>query len=152
AIHTLAGDAEYEFQLLHGMGESLYDEVVGKDKLDRRCRIYAPVGSHETLLAYLVRRLLENGANTSFVNRIVDPAISIEELVADPVAHAEKTNGAPHPGIRLPAALFPGRVNSRGLDFAADDALRALDRGLQPWSGHRFRCEPLVAYGRKRSN
>ena len=73
AIHTLAGPADYEFQCLHGMGESLYDQMVGSDKLDRACRVYAPVGSHETLLAYLVRRLLENGSNTSFVNRIVDP-------------------------------------------------------------------------------
>ena len=74
AIHALAGDAEFEFQCLHGMGESVYDLVTGAGHLDRPCRIYAPVGSHETLLAYLVRRLLENGANTSFVNRIVDPA------------------------------------------------------------------------------
>ena len=64
---------QYEFQCLHGMGEPLYEEVVGPAKLDRPCRIYAPVGTHETLLAYLVRRLLENGANTSFVNRIADP-------------------------------------------------------------------------------
>ena len=63
---------QYEFQCLHGMGEPLYEEVVGRDKLNRPCRVYAPVGSHETLLAYLVRRLLENGANTSFVNRIAD--------------------------------------------------------------------------------
>src|SRR5712691_9260802 len=72
AIHTLAGDAEYEFQCLHGMGESIYNQIVGAGKQGRACRIYAPVGSHETLLGYLVRRLLENGANTSFVNRIVD--------------------------------------------------------------------------------
>ena len=96
AVHALAGDAQYEFQCLHGMGESIYDEVVGKAKLDRACRIYAPVGSHETLLAYLVRRLLENGANSSFVNRIVDPAVSIASLVVDPVAVAQATGGAPH--------------------------------------------------------
>ena len=81
---SIAG--QYEFQCLHGMGEPLYEEVVGRDKLDRPCRIYAPVGSHETLLAYLVRRLLENGANTSFVNRIADASVPIDELVADPVA------------------------------------------------------------------
>ncbi|MFX5493942.1 proline dehydrogenase family protein, partial [Acinetobacter baumannii] len=73
AIHSMAGEnfysGQYEFQCLHGMGEPLYEEVVGRDKLNRPCRIYAPVGTHETLLAYLVRRLLENGANTSFVNR-----------------------------------------------------------------------------------
>ena len=79
-IYSMAGDnfrvGDYEFQCLHGMGEPLYEEVVGPDKLDRPCRIYAPVGSHETLLAYLVRRLLENGANSSFVNRIQDPSVS----------------------------------------------------------------------------
>ena len=67
---------QYEFQCLHGMGEPLYEEVVGRHKLDRPCRVYAPVGSHETLLAYLVRRLLENGANTSFVNRIADASVA----------------------------------------------------------------------------
>ena len=76
---------QYEFQCLHGMGEPLYEEVVGRDKLDRPCRVYAPVGSHETLLAYLVRRLLENGANTSFVNRIADASVAMDDLVADPV-------------------------------------------------------------------
>ena len=90
AIHTLAGDGDYEFQCLHGMGESLYDQVVGPERWSSACRIYAPVGSHETLLAYLVRRLLENGANTSFVNRIVDPTVNIAELVADPVARAPR--------------------------------------------------------------
>ncbi len=68
----------YEFQCLHGMGEPLYEAVVGPDRLDRPCRIYAPVGTHETLLAYLVRRLLENGANSSFVNRVGDAAVPVE--------------------------------------------------------------------------
>jgi RHH-type transcriptional regulator, proline utilization regulon repressor / proline dehydrogenase / delta 1-pyrroline-5-carboxylate dehydrogenase len=130
AIHTLAGSAEFEFQCLHGMGESIYDEVVGCDKLDRPCRVYAPVGSHETLLAYLVRRLLENGANTSFVNRIVDPAVAIEALVADPVAQARATGGEPHPRIPLPAALYPERRNSRGIDFADESELAKLEREL----------------------
>ncbi|TMI04128.1 MAG: bifunctional proline dehydrogenase/L-glutamate gamma-semialdehyde dehydrogenase PutA, partial [Betaproteobacteria bacterium] len=130
AVHTLAGDADYEFQCLHGMGESVYDQIVGADKLNRACRIYAPVGSHETLLAYLVRRLLENGANTSFVNRIVDPRIDIAELVADPVAGARENAGAPHPRILLPAALYPDRKNSRGIDFSDESALSALEAEL----------------------
>ncbi len=92
AIHSMAGEActpgQYEFQCLHGMGEPLYEEVVGHNTLNRPCRIYAPVGTHETLLAYLVRRLLENGANSSFVNRIQDPAVPVAELAADPVAAA----------------------------------------------------------------
>src|SRR4029077_21275314 len=81
-----AKGVEWEVQRLHGMGEALYDEIVGPEKMDRPCRVYAPVGSHEDLLAYLVRRLLENGANTSFVNRIVDERLPIEEIVGDPVA------------------------------------------------------------------
>lgn len=117
---------DYEFQCLHGMGEGLYDQVVGADKLNRPCRVYAPVGTHETLLAYLVRRLLENGANSSFVNRINDPAVSIAELVADPVAvvTAQVDPGAPHPAVALPAALFADRRNSSGLDLA-DEAILA---------------------------
>src|SRR5450432_2034732 len=118
------------------MGEPLYDQVVGpvaQGKLDRPCRIYAPVGTHETLLAYLVRRLLENGANTSFVNRIADPAIGIDELIADPVAAAERLDpvGAPHPGIVLPRALYADeRINSAGVDLSNEAVLAALARDL----------------------
>src|SRR5918997_3173093 len=92
AVVAMAGPSfrsgQYEFQCLHGMGEPLYEEVVGPDKLGRPCRVYAPVGTQETLLAYLVRRLLENGANSSFVNRIGDASVPVDELVADPVAAA----------------------------------------------------------------
>ena len=143
AIHTLAGAARYEFQCLHGMGESIYDEVVGEDKLGRACRIYAPVGSHETLLAYLVRRLLENGANTSFVNRIADPAVSIASLVTDPVAVAARTKGAPHPGIPLPVALLPGRRNSQGQDFADDVTLAEFADALRAAPAH-FTAAPML--------
>ena len=130
AVHTLARDGDYEFQCLHGMGESLFDQIVGKDNWGSACRIYAPVGSHETLLAYLVRRLLENGSNTSFVNRIVDPNVQIADLVADPVARALATGGTPHPRIPLPIALYPDRGNSRGIDFSDEASLRALDVDL----------------------
>src|SRR5574338_1101370 len=93
AVCQIAQDADiedYEFQYLHGMGETLYDQVelLKEDQFAKSCRIYAPVGSYETLLAYLVRRLLENGANSSFVNRIVDENVSIDALVADPVEEA----------------------------------------------------------------
>jgi RHH-type proline utilization regulon transcriptional repressor/proline dehydrogenase/delta 1-pyrroline-5-carboxylate dehydrogenase len=120
---------QYEFQCLHGMGEPLYEEVVGPAKLDRPCRIYAPVGTHETLLAYLVRRLLENGANSSFVNRIADPAVPVADLVADPVAtvRAQHANYAPHPAIALPRDLFrPDRANSAGLDLSNEQTLASL--------------------------
>ncbi|MBC7456256.1 MAG: trifunctional transcriptional regulator/proline dehydrogenase/L-glutamate gamma-semialdehyde dehydrogenase [Massilia sp.] len=134
--HTLAviycwakqdGIDDYEFQCLHGMGETLYDQVVGPEKLGKACRIYAPVGSHETLLAYLVRRLLENGANSSFVNQIVDQNVSIETLSADPINAARALQGAPHPGIALPADLFGlERKNSVGIDLADESVLAAL--------------------------
>jgi RHH-type proline utilization regulon transcriptional repressor/proline dehydrogenase/delta 1-pyrroline-5-carboxylate dehydrogenase len=144
AIYTLAGSADYEFQCLHGMGESIYDEVVGRDKLHRPCRVYAPVGSHETLLAYLVRRLLENGANTSFVNRIVDPAVGIADLVADPVAQARKTRGTPHPRIPLPAMLYAQRKNSCGIDFTDESELLALERELDS-ARPQAQAAPLLA-------
>ena len=108
-----AGAQVYEFQCLHGMGETLYDQVVGADNLDRPCRIYAPVGSHETLLAYLVRRLLENGANSSFVNQIVDPAIGLDELLADPVdaARARRRRAAStHPACRRSSTAPSGAI------------------------------------------
>jgi len=130
AIHTLAGAAQYEFQCLHGMGESIYDQVIGPAKMGAACRIYAPVGSHATLLAYLVRRLLENGANSSFVNRIVDPAVSIASLVEDPVVAALRTGGAPHANLPTPATLLPGRRNSAGVDLADDVVLATLAREL----------------------
>jgi RHH-type proline utilization regulon transcriptional repressor/proline dehydrogenase/delta 1-pyrroline-5-carboxylate dehydrogenase len=120
---------QYEFQCLHGMGEPLYEEVVGAAKLDRPCRIYAPVGTHETLLAYLVRRLLENGANSSFVNRIADPTVPVADLIADPVATvcAQHPDHMPHPAIALPNDLFrPDRANSAGLDLSDEQTLASL--------------------------
>ncbi|MBC7444608.1 MAG: trifunctional transcriptional regulator/proline dehydrogenase/L-glutamate gamma-semialdehyde dehydrogenase [Polaromonas sp.] len=148
SIHHMAGhnyySGQYEFQCLHGMGEALYEQVTGKaadGKLGRPCRIYAPVGTHETLLAYLVRRLLENGANTSFVNRIGDVSVPVAELVVDPVAEvtqmAQETGqlGAPHPKIPLPGQLFAdlgaqSRLNSAGLNLAHEQQLASLAAGL----------------------
>jgi RHH-type transcriptional regulator, proline utilization regulon repressor / proline dehydrogenase / delta 1-pyrroline-5-carboxylate dehydrogenase len=116
AVKALAGARDdYEFQRLHGMGEELYDEAVGGDKLGVQCRIYAPVGAHEDLLAYLVRRLLENGANTSFVNRLADDEAPIAAIIADPVAQVEAMTTKPHPRIPLPADLFGDRKNSHGV-------------------------------------
>src|SRR5438067_91397 len=133
-IYTWAkadGVNNYEFQCLHGMGETLYDQVVGPDKLDKACRIYAPVGSHETLLAYLVRRLLENGANTSFVNQIVDESVPIDSLLADPFETARAYQCKPHPAIKLPAKLYGAeRKNSAGTDLSNEDTLRALAADL----------------------
>ncbi|MES2320669.1 MAG: trifunctional transcriptional regulator/proline dehydrogenase/L-glutamate gamma-semialdehyde dehydrogenase [Pseudomonadota bacterium] len=145
-IYTWAkqdGVNNYEFQCLHGMGETLYDQVVGKDKLDRPCRIYAPVGSHETLLAYLVRRLLENGANSSFVNQIVDEKVAIDSLIADPFAASRAQHGVPHPGIALPYALFGAeRENSHGVDLANEDVLRGLGAALAQVRS--YKAAPLI--------
>lgn len=140
-IETLAGDQDYEFQCLHGMGEGVYDGLVSPN--GRACRIYAPVGSHETLLAYLVRRLLENGANTSFVNQIVDPAIDLDRLVEDPVARTLASGGTIHPAIPLPADLRPGRRNAAGVDLADETTLMALDAALAGVP-EQFSAQPIV--------
>ncbi|MCH7543783.1 MAG: bifunctional proline dehydrogenase/L-glutamate gamma-semialdehyde dehydrogenase PutA [Proteobacteria bacterium] len=131
-IIELAGkDGAFEFQRLHGMGEALYEQLAGAGAEGYRCRVYAPVGSHEDLLPYLVRRLLENGANTSFVNRIVDDAAPIEDIIEDPVAAAAGLAVKPHPMIPLPADLFrPGRRNSAGVDLADAAALEPLAEGI----------------------
>ncbi len=141
-----AGVTHYEFQCLHGMGESLYDQVLGPDKLDVACRIYAPVGSHETLLAYLVRRLLENGSNSSFVNQILDPAIGIDELLRDPVQLAAKDGGAPHRRIPLPVELFaPERRNSAGLDLNDEATLLTLEAAFAQARRESWGAAPLLA-------
>ena len=116
AVTVMAGnDKRYEFQRLHGMGQQLFSNVISREGLDQPARIYAPVGSHEDLLAYLVRRLLENGANTSFVNRLADDNAPIEEIVADPVEEVLSLQSIPHPRIPLPRNLFAPRLNSSGL-------------------------------------
>ena len=159
AIYHLAGDSyvpgQYEFQCLHGMGEPLYEQVVGAistGKLGRPCRIYAPVGTHETLLAYLVRRLLENGANTSFVNRIADTDIDLAELVLNPVRTVDETSaasalppGQPHPRIALPADLYGARrKNSAGIDLASDPLLEALGVALQATTSMTWQAAPML--------
>ncbi len=153
AIYHLAGPdftvGDYEFQCLHGMGEPLYDEVVGAAKLDRPCRIYAPVGTHETLLAYLVRRLLENGANSSFVNRIADPDVAIADLVADPVETVRRmaSPGQKNPQIALPRELYGARLNSAGLDLSDETVLASLSGTLAtegPWQAGETGTERAV--------
>ncbi len=150
AVLELAGERrDWEFQRLHGMGEALYDEIVGPERPDRRldrpCRIYAPVGSHEELLPYLVRRLLENGANTSFVNRILDDGEPIDEIVADPIAGLARLPAKPHPRIPLPRDLYgPTRRNSAGLDLDDPSTLAALREALGEAFRRPWRAAPIV--------
>ena len=152
--HTIAqvaevfgGDANrFEFQRLHGMGAELYDSVVRGPWGKHACRVYAPVGAHEDLLPYLVRRLLENGANTSFVNRIVDASLPAEEVVADPIAEVDALERVAHPRIPLPVNLFaPERLNSAGMNFADGQAIDALLRDCQRASQQPWSAAPLVS-------
>ena len=146
AILELAGERrDYEFQRLHGMGEALYEQIVGPQRMDRPCRVYAPVGSHEDLLAYLVRRLLENGANTSFVNRIVDDTQPIDEIIADPITRLARLSVKPHPKIPLPRDLYgPARQNSHGLDLNQLPVLEELRDALGKALGRPWTAAPII--------
>jgi RHH-type proline utilization regulon transcriptional repressor/proline dehydrogenase/delta 1-pyrroline-5-carboxylate dehydrogenase len=135
---------DFEFQRLHGMGAGLYERMVREEGYS--CRLYAPVGGHRDLLAYLVRRLLENGANSSFVHQLADEAISEAELLADPVEKVMASGGAPSQAIPLPADLFrPSRANSAGLDLQDPATLEATRAAVAAAGAGRFRAAPLVA-------
>ena len=150
-IHLAAARRrEFEFQRLHGMGEELYAEVTDPAGRGLPCRVYAPVGSHEDLLPYLVRRLLENGANTSFVNRIVDESLPVEQVVSDPVVEVERTGPGPHPRIPLPEALFgTERRNSTGINLADGREQQRLARACQRALSAPLSAAPIVG-GRER--
>jgi RHH-type proline utilization regulon transcriptional repressor/proline dehydrogenase/delta 1-pyrroline-5-carboxylate dehydrogenase len=142
AIAEFAGGRDFEYQRLHGMGEALYEQIVTPE---RPCRVYAPVGSHEDLLAYLVRRLLENGANTSFVNRIADERLPVSAIVGDPVEMAANLNPKPHPRIPLPVDLYrPDRRNATGIDLNDLPSLQDLDKAMSDAAGARHEAAPIV--------
>ena len=144
-VHTAGSRRDYEFQRLHGMGEELYELIVDPEKYDRKCRIYAPVGSHEDLLPYLVRRLLENGANSSFVNRILDEHIPIDDIVRDPIALSHAQGFSPHPMIPPPSNLFgTERINSRGMNIDDRRVLRQLLNDLESAAGHSYQAMPIT--------
>ena len=153
AVVEMAGSAPFELQRLHGMGDALYDQIVGRGDGPGGpeggggfpCRIYAPVGSHEDLLAYLVRRLLENGANSSFVNRIQDEKLPVDEIVADPVQRVGALDSIPHPRIPQPVGLYgPERRNAAGVDLSDPLALRALDHDMRLADVGPWQAAPLV--------
>lgn len=144
-LELLGSRKDFEFQCLHGMGQPLYDEIVDKEPFHYPCRVYAPVGSHEDLLAYLVRRLLENGANTSFVNRIIDADEPIDNLIQDPVETVKGHEYKPHPRIPLPRNLYgKHRLNSEGLDFSNWDTLRELQKELSKATTLSWDTGPMV--------
>ncbi len=145
-MEAASGNRDLEFQRLHGMGEELYDQVVGPDGDGVPCRVYAPVGGHEDLLPYLVRRLLENGANTSFINRIADDRQPIAQIVADPVAQVAALAEKAHSAIPLPARLFGNaRRNSVGVDLSDARTLAALRPAMETAAHAAVRAAPMVS-------
>ena len=146
-ILTLVGDyRDFEFQCLHGMGTALYEQIVPKNQLGIPCRVYAPVGSHEDLLPYLVRRLLENGANSSFVNRIVDEKVSISTLVENPLDIAADSLDRDNANIPLPEAIFqPIRKNSFGIDFSDRAVVAEFQQSLEQLKPYEWSVAPMLA-------
>ncbi|MFJ1267576.1 bifunctional proline dehydrogenase/L-glutamate gamma-semialdehyde dehydrogenase PutA [Legionella lytica] len=136
---------DFEFQCLHGMGSELYQQVVPANCHGIPCRIYAPVGSHEDLLPYLVRRLLENGANSSFVNRIVDDNAPIDSLVEDPVAKARSLFSRLNKNIPLPKDIFAPRKNSEGIDFSNRSERAQLQEILADFASKQWTSGPIIA-------
>jgi RHH-type proline utilization regulon transcriptional repressor/proline dehydrogenase/delta 1-pyrroline-5-carboxylate dehydrogenase len=144
-LHFAGERRDYEFQRLHGMGEELYAEVVDPRKHDRPCRVYAPVGNHEDLLPYLVRRLLENGSNTSFVNRIQDETIDVMDIVADPLTIAAGHDFAAHAEIPRPADIFqPDRDNSHGINLPDRNVRRELLAQMETAAKKSLIARPIV--------
>ena len=155
AVKALAGNTPFEFQRLHGMGEGLYaemaelEEAIGDDRTP--VRIYAPVGSHKELLAYLVRRLLENGANSSFVNRIADEHLSLNDLVRDPVSDLDALEPKRNPKIVLPSELFgAARRNSAGVDLSDPLVREPLMKRLKAHEARSWTAKPGIGTGEAR--
>lgn len=135
--------SDYEFQRLHGMGEQLYREILEVQNWQIPCRVYAPVGHYHELLPYLVRRLLENGANTSFINQISNPEISITELTSDPIATVKTL--IHQTAIALPPDLFgESRRNSSGLNLADPQQLAQLQQNLNALADKHWTAMPLI--------
>lgn len=142
-LRELPAPREFEFQRLHGMGEALYSCVCQQQPVP--VRIYAPVGAHRELLPYLVRRLLENGANSSFVHQLLDPRVPVDDLLKHPLAQLVEYASLSNPHIPLPAQLFgAARVNSSGLNLHIEQHWHSLQLSYQPWLKHQWRAQPLL--------
>ena len=146
SIVELAGNDQtgFEFQRLHGMGEPLYHQLVGFDAGQYPVRVYAPVGSHQDLLPYLVRRLLENGANTNFVNRLQNDAVPIDDMLQDPVDYITQLKDKRHPKIPLPQDMLPGRKNSAGIEFADSSVSAGLLRDIEKYAAQKYAAAPII--------
>lgn len=142
AIAVMAEHNDYEFQRLHGMGESLYNHVMAM--YQQPVRIYAPVGSHKDLLPYLVRRLLENGANSSFVHRLVDARCPIESLTQHPVDSLQAFDRLDNPNIPLPPSIFPQRRNSLGINVDIESEAQEFETQVETWLTHQWQASPMV--------
>ena len=156
AVKAMAGTTPFEFQRLHGMGEGLYEELAKLEEALGEARtpvrIYAPVGSHKDLLAYLVRRLLENGANSSFVNRIADEQVSLDELVRDPVAELAALSPKRNPKIVLPRDIFGAqRHNSAGVDLSDPLVREPLLERLKVLETRSWTAKPTIGKGEGRA-
>lgn len=144
AIMSMAGDTPFEFQCLHGMGRPLYDQIVDKTQYNKPARIYAPVGTHKDLLGYLVRRLLENGANSSFVNALSDDDTPAEKIVYDPVARMASLENKPHPRIPLPRDIYGDWQNSAGIDLSDDNVLNHTRDQMQSAVKSKITAGPII--------
>ncbi|MCM2680381.1 bifunctional proline dehydrogenase/L-glutamate gamma-semialdehyde dehydrogenase PutA [Echinimonas agarilytica] len=143
SIIDMAGKREFEFQRLHGMGEELYDLVL-KQYPSIHCRIYAPVGNHKDLLPYLVRRLLENGANTSFVHKLMDPKVPARELSGHPVLHLRDKNTLANDKIPLPPNIFSDRKNSLGTNLHIAAMSQPFYEALAQWQTHQWQGASMI--------
>ena len=146
AIKILSGETGgYEFQRLHGMGQALHAQTISENGLNRPCRIYAPVGSHEDLLPYLVRRLLENGANTSFVNRLTDLTLDIDDITQDPIEKVRKHRTHKHPKLPLPSEIYGDtRINSKGYNLGDIQTVDHLLNQVKAESALKYHANSLV--------
>ncbi|PMR71370.1 bifunctional proline dehydrogenase/L-glutamate gamma-semialdehyde dehydrogenase PutA [Halomonas heilongjiangensis] len=149
AILEQANEASraFEFQRLHGMGEALYDAALKRAPRGTYCRIYAPVGAHKDLLPYLVRRLLENGANSSFVHQLVDPKVPVESLCEHPVETLKQYSRLANPRIPLPRDIYgPQRKNSRGVNLNIRNQYQPLMDAMSRFMDKTYRARPLLAF------
>lgn len=140
AILETAKGINYEFQRLHGMGEEFYDLVIR----EKTCRVYAPVGGHRELLPYLIRRLLENSANTSFLHQLIDEEQPVRLLLRDPVKRVQQTQGVGHPDLPEPRKLYTNRKNSEGFDLGCASHIETLRNGVKRYTQRTWQAAPIV--------